>query len=176
MRQSRMVALGGILSALCVLILYFGSLLPGYALVSAAVAGLLPAAGVLAGSGVRRYSLAGAIFAVSGLLSLLLLPQKAAAIWYLLFFGYYSIVKSAAEQLRCRSLEWTVKLGVYSAAFWLLRAILGAGFLGLQHAFSAWLLYLLGIPILLLYDVGFSRLIGIYLRRVQRRKGSGHFD
>ena len=70
--MTKRVALGGVLSALSVAILWLGSLLPGYAIPTAAVAGLIPAAAILTGS--LRAGLA--VYGVSGLLALLLLPQK----------------------------------------------------------------------------------------------------
>ena len=71
-RKTKRIALGGILSALSVAILWLGSLLPGYVIPAAAVAGLVPAAAVLTGSLCAGL----AVYGTSGLLAMLLLPGR----------------------------------------------------------------------------------------------------
>lgn len=168
---TKRVALGGVLAALSVAILWLGSLLPGYAIPTAAVAGLIPAAAILTGS--LRAGLA--VYGVSGLLALLLLPQKTAAIWYLVFFGHYGAVKSLAERLKHRAAEWAVKWAVYTAAFLILYFLLRGAFAALTDLIPLGIpvVYGIGLAVFFLYDLGFSRLIGLYLRRVGRNFGKG---
>lgn len=150
-------------------ILWLGSLLPGYAIPSAAIAGLIPAAAVIQ-SGLH---LGLAVYGVSGLLSLLLLPQKSAAVWYLVFFGYYGIVKSIFERLPKRSLEWLFKCLSYTASFLILYFFLKEAFASLTDLIPLGILpvYGIGLVCFILYDIGFSRLIGLYLRRIKRNFG-----
>ena len=170
-RKTKRIALGGVLSALSVAILWLGSLLPGYVIPAAAVAGLVPAAAVLTGSLCAGL----AVYGTSGLLALLLLPQKSAAIWYLVFFGHYGVVKSLAEQLKSRAAEWGVKWLTYTAAFLILYFLLHGAFTALTDLIPLSISGVYGICLaaFVLYDLGFSRLIGLYLRRVSRNLGKG---
>ena len=173
MNHTRQLARCGILAALSVAVLYLGSLLPGYAIVAAAAAGLLPAAAVLHG-GAKRGAAAGlSVYAVSGVLGLLLLPEKAAAIWYLLVFGHYGVTKSLIERIGRLQLEWLLKVFFYTLAFLVLYFLLPTAFAALAALipFGTVLVYLIGLAAFVLYDIGFSRLIGLYLRRIGRNIG-----
>ena len=167
----RKIALGGVLAALSTAILWLGSMLPGYAIPTAAVAGLVSAVAVIQ-SGIGTGA---AVYAVTALLSLLLLPQKIPALWYLVIFGYYGVVKSILERLTGRILEWVLKAAVYTGAFLILKYLLADAFRALTDLLplSVLPLYAAGLAVFLLYDIGFSRLIGLYLRRVGRNSGKG---
>ena len=149
--------------------LLLGSLLPGYAVPAAAVAGLVTAAAVIRsgwGAGL-------AVYCVVSFLGLLLLPQKQAALWYLVIFGHYGVIKSVLERMTHRAMEWALKGLVYTTAFFLMKLLFGRAF----HALSDLLplplpaLYAVGLAAFILYDIGFSRLIGLYLRRFRRISG-----
>ena len=170
-QKTKQIALGGILTALSVAILWLGSMLPGYDIPIAAIAGLIPAAAVVRGgigSGL-------AVYGASSLLALVLLPQKILALWYLVIFGYYGVVKSLAERLPGRVLEWVVKALAYTAAFLTLHLLFADAFAALTTLLPLGILpvYLIGLAVFCIYDIGFSRLIGLYLRRVDRNLGKG---
>lgn len=147
-------------------ILLLGSLLPGYAIPTAAVAGLVTAAAVLQFGCPAGF----AVYAVASFLSLLLLPQKTAALWYLLVFGHYGAVKSLLERIPSRMAEWAMKCAVYTASFFLMKLVFSGAFAALTSLLPLSLLplYAVGLLVFLLYDIGFSRLIGLYLRRIRR--------
>ena len=168
---ARRAAVGGLLAALSVVVLWLGGLLPGYVIAAAAVAGLLPAAAVLEGGA----GLGAAVFGVSAVLGLLLLPEKAAGIWYLAFFGWYSLLKSWLERRRSRALEWVLKACAYTAAFLALYFLARGAFSALTDLvpWGVPAAYALGLGAFVLYDIGFSRLIGLYLRRIRRNFGKG---
>lgn len=159
-------ALGGVLAALSLLLLYLATLMPSGRMGMVAVAGLVPAAGVVSGglaAGLLCYGAA-------GLLGLLLLPDKGCALLYLIFFGLYPIVKSAVERLRRLPLELLIKLAFFN----LVLSILLFGFSALLFPFlpeflhSTLLIYLVGNVVFLLYDYGFSKLITYYASRIRR--------
>ena len=79
-------ALVGVLSALSLVFLYASALVPTGQMGVVAVAGLLVAAAVVSGGLSAGFLCYGA----TGLLGLLLLPDKANALLYLLFFGLCS--------------------------------------------------------------------------------------
>ncbi|MEA4965702.1 MAG: hypothetical protein VB055_07765 [Oscillospiraceae bacterium] len=171
MKRSRIIALGGVLAALSVAILYFGGLLSGFVIAAAAVAGLIPAAAVLRG-GLRTGC---AVYVVTAALALLLLPEKSAALWYAVFFGYYGLLKSLIEQIGRLLAEWPLKLLTYTAAFFVLLLLFRSAFTALTDLVPLGTLpvFFIGMAVFVLYDIGFSRLIGLYLRRIGRNLGKG---
>ena len=130
-----------------------------------ALAGLGPVVAVLtAGRGAGYLC-----WAASGVLGLLLTPDKGAAALYLVFFGLYPVVKARLESMDRRWAEWALKLvyfnGVLTLFWFLFRQLL-------FPTLPAWLggglpvLYGLGNLVFVLYDVGLSRLIALLLRRL----------
>ena len=167
MSGSRRTALVAMLGALSLVILYLAALSPTGRLGIVALAGLVPGAAVVSaglGGGLLCYG-------VAGVLGLLLLPDKGLALLYLIFFGLYPMVKSVAEGLASRVLEWAVKLAFFNLALGLFWFVLGAVFLPLLPAVlsqAAWLAFLVGNGVFVAYDYGFSRLISFYMARIDR--------
>lgn len=168
-RTGRLAA-GAVLTALSLLVLWFSCYVPSGQMALVAAAGLLPAAAVISAGGLPAGFLS---YGASGLLSLLLLPDKGSALLYLLFFGLYPMVKSLAEGRPVQWQRWGMKL----AFFWLMLSVLW--FL-LRKVFlpflppaldSAPLVYGVGTVVFLIYDYGFTKLIGFYMARVQRNLG-----
>ena len=159
-------ALVGVLSALSLVFLYASALVPTGQMGVVAVAGLLVAAAVVSGGLSAGFLCYGA----TGLLGLLLLPDKANALLYLLFFGLWPILKSLIERLRRIILEWVCKLGVLNAVltlFWFgLRAVLLPFLPGALHQIG--MVYLAGNAAFVIYDVGCSKLIAFYAGRIDK--------
>ncbi|MDE6922224.1 MAG: hypothetical protein K2P01_01595, partial [Oscillospiraceae bacterium] len=86
-------------------------------------------------------------------------------------FGLYPMIKSAAEKPRKRLLEYAVKLVFFNGVFTVLYVTMMGTVLDTLPALlgaSRWGLYLAANIVFVLYDYGFSRLIAVYLNRVQR--------
>jgi hypothetical protein len=138
--------------------------------------GLTALASVFAAAAVIEAGLASGlyVYAVSSALGMLLLPDKAAPILYMVFFGYYPVVKSLIERGRGASLKWILKLSVWTAAFaavWLLlRAFIFGGDTAMPSVFIA---YPIATAVFVLFDYGFTKLIAFYIARVSKylRKG-----
>jgi hypothetical protein len=162
------VALGGVLAALSLLLLFLAALLPTGRMAMVAVAGLVPAAGVVSGGLATGFLCYGA----TGILGLLLLPDKGCALLYALFFGLYPMVKSAVERLRKLPLELLLKLAFFNAAL----TVLFFGFSALMLPLlpdrlqGTLAVYLAGNVAFLLYDYGFSKLITYYAARLRGAK------
>ena len=111
------------LSALGVVVLYLGAIIEVLDLSLAALAPVLVIYVAIELGGSWPWL----VYLVTGLLSLLLLPQKFGAVVYLLFTGFYPMVKKWAEQRLPRLLSLAVKLGVFTlsllAAWGVLRAL-----------------------------------------------------
>lgn len=170
MRNKRMdqsasrVALGGVLAALSLLLLYLGSMMPTGRMGMVAVAGLVPAAAVVSGGLAAGFLCYGA----AGLLGLLLLPDKGCAVLYLLFFGLYPMAKSLIERLRRLPLELLLKLAFFNLMLAVLWFALASFLLPMLPARlnSALPVFAVGNGAFLVYDYGFSKLITYYASRV----------
>ncbi len=158
-------ALGGVLAALSLALLYAATLLPSGRIGMVAVAGLVPAAGVVSGGLPAGFLCYGA----AGLLGLLLLPDKGCALLYAIFFGLYPMVKSAIERLRRLPLELLLKLVFFNAVL----SVVLFGFSSLLFPMLPELLqrplplFLAGNVVFLFYDFGFSKLITYYAARIR---------
>ena len=110
---------------------------------------------------------AAASFAATALLSALLVPDKQTVLLYVLFFGWYPLLKLFAETRRSRGVEWITKLLGFHAAlalgsilFYLLFHI---NVLTLQLPF--WLLWPASVVVFVLMDIVLSLGIHFYLRK-----------
>ena len=165
--KAAQVAYPAILGALAVGLVYLACLAPTGQWGIVAAAGLLPAAAVI-DFGVKAGLLC---WAGASLLSLLLVPSKFCALLFAALFGLYPVVKSLAEGLRKKPVEYLLKLGFFDAVFTVLYLTMRAAVLGsLPEALGgpAWVLYLAANAVFLAYDYGFSRLIAVYIARVRR--------
>lgn len=167
-KSTSRTALVGILSAGSLVFLWLASLTPSGRLGLDAVAGLFPVAAVLwAGRG------AGCLcWAASGILGLIMLPDKGVALLYLAFFGLYPVLKSRLEQFNVW-VTWLCKLSYFNAilaVFWfLLRALFLPGVP--EWLSASWMVFLLGDVVFIVYDIGLTRLIfGLFSRLEGRKK------
>lgn len=167
-KRTRKVTLSAALAALTVLFLYLASVFPTGQLAIIAVASLFTVAAVIE-AGIRTAII---VFAGCSLLGFVIVPDKPLLLLYVLFFGYYPIIKSLFEKLKSRILEWALKLVVFNAALsviWLFfRSLLfEAKYLG----FNMILVYLAANVVFVIYDIGLSRLIGFYMDRISKHLG-----
>ncbi len=150
------------MTAMSVGILYVSAWLPRGKLALAAAASLLVAAVLME---------CGTVWAIGHyiatfVLALLLLPDKLPVLWYGLVFGHYGIVKHYIERISQVALQWCFKLLVCYGAMAALYFLFSEMFL--LPSISGYLLIpALGI-VFVFYDIAFTRLIGLYLRRVHR--------
>ena len=160
------VAYPAVLGALSRVQVYIGSIAPTGNWGIIAVAGLLPSAAVIS-VGLQAGFLC---WACVSILAFLLIPDKFCVLMFAVLFGLYPMVKSLIERLRRRPLEYVLKLVFFNLAFTVLYVVMkNAVLASLPEVFSVvWVLYLAGNVVFLLYDFGFSKLIGAYIARIQR--------
>lgn len=166
-RKTRLIAASAMLSALGVVLIAAAALLDVLDLTMAALASLLTVFAVIE-IGLFYPWL---IFAVTGILSLILLPKNTGAYCYILFFGYYPMIKSVFERKLPKPLAWLCKFLVFNLGFsgyvfllpilitnepfpggWYIAAMYGGGNL-----------------LMLLYDLAMTKLITLYLIRLRDR-------
>jgi len=151
------------MAALTVVFLYLASVFPTGQLGFVAVASLFTIAVVIE-AGIKYAAL---VYVSCAILAFLIIPLKGAALLYTLFFGYYPIVKSFAERLKKPLWAWIVKEAVFIAAltavWFLFRTLI---FSGRYLDLSPLVVYIGGIAVFTLYDIGLSRLIGYYIYKI----------
>ena len=164
--KTKKLTIAAMLAALQLVLLYFGTVMPSWKLALTALAGIINAA-VLIECGVGSSVLS---FVAVSALSALILPQKSLALLYIAFFGYYPLLKSAAEHIRNRVFEWAAKLAVFNVACAICMAALRFGFITDISLPEVALVFLwLGLNVVfIIYDIGLTRLISLYIQRIHK--------
>jgi hypothetical protein len=111
MKNSKKMALTGMLCALAVAIMMMGGLIPLATYCCPALAGLMLIP-IFVECGEK---LSWCAYAAIAALSLMLCPDKEAALFFV-FLGYYPIVRWRLEQIRSAPLRIIAKLGVFNIA------------------------------------------------------------
>jgi hypothetical protein len=163
-KRANIVALGGMISALSLLVMLLTRIIPFTEQAMPAIAGVLLLAAVMElGPG---WSFV--VYIAVSLLSMLFAAQNGAAFYYLLFFGHYTILKNYIEHIHNRIFQWVVKLAlfnfcaviVYFVTMWVS---------GVPESITKY-----GLPItmalinvvFILYDIALSRLVVTYAARL----------
>lgn len=162
MKRTGKLALSGILVGLGVFALFAANLAAPLTVAFAAFAGLFCAVAVLH----CGLSWALGVWVVTAAAALLLLPDKTAACWYLLFFGHYPVIKSLLERIKNQVICWAAKIAAFGVCTVALLLLFRALFLAALPDFPLWIL-LVGLLIgFVMYDIAFSALISFYVRRL----------
>lgn len=164
--KTKRITTAAMLAALQLVLLYLGTVMPSWKLAVTALAGIINAA-VLIECGVASSILS---FVAVSVLGAVILPQKSIALMYIVFFGYYPLMKSAAEHVSSRVLEWLVKLVVFNFACIICWTALRYGFItDIALPDIALALWWIGLNVVfVLYDIGLSRLINLYIQRIHK--------
>ncbi|MBE6535125.1 MAG: hypothetical protein E7677_00680 [Ruminococcaceae bacterium] len=110
------------------------------------------------------------VFSVTATLSLILIPPNSAALMYLMFFGYYPILKEKLERLP-RVLSWVVKELIFNTAMVICIALITILFMPTTEV-TVWtyaILVLLCEVVFVLYDIALTRLISFYIYKLRTR-------
>lgn len=166
-KQTKLIALCSMLSALGVVLIACSAFFDVLDLTVAAVASLFTVFAVMEIGGIYPWL----IFAVTGILSLMILPSNPGAYCYVLFFGHYPMIKSRFERRLRPLVAWIFKLIFFNIIF--------SGYLFLFPLFlpteffdGVWyivLAYLLGNLLMVLYDLALTKLVTAYLGGLRER-------
>ena len=106
---------------------------------------------------------------LTSLLPIFLFAEPECKLLYIMFFGYYPVVKALTEKMRKPFLEWVVKIAVFNIAV-LLSYLFFAKLFGISledfnefGKYSAYLFLLAGNIVFVLYDIAVSRMAMFYL-------------
>ena len=171
-RNTRELALTSMLSALAVVLLSLGGVVP----LATYAAPVLASVTLLVAREECRPGYAWACYAVSAALGLLLSPDKEGALLYA-FLGYYPLLKPKLDALRPKGLRLGAKLllcvAAVGAMYSLLLFVFRLDAVVEEFASTApallWATILLGVIVFLVYDLALERLTDLYKRRRTRR-------
>ena len=177
MSKSGKTAMGGMITALSVVILMptaleiFVSALPAFA-------GMLVMFSVIELD--KKWAFG--IYAAVSVLSLMLVPNKEAAVLYTAFFGYYPILKAVFESKLSKIPEYILKFAVFNiaiiGAYAVLIKVLGMPFdelMGIEGETGFVARYMFPIMLVLgnitfaVFDVALTRVVTAYLRVWQKK-------
>ena len=110
------------------------------------------------------------VFAVTSVLSLVLQPDNTAAWMYLLFFGFYPILKEKLERLG-RVLSWVLKEIVFNVSLVVIALVMKL--LLMPAVDEPWWMYVI-LAVLaeiafVLYDIALTRVISFYIFKLRDR-------
>ncbi len=170
MRNSKTLplALGGVFTAVSVALMFFGSLIPFATFTVPAIASLCITYMML------EFGTATAmlVYAAISLLSLLFVPDKEIAALFVSFFGYYPVVKCLFEKHLATPLCWAAKAAVFNVStvlmYWVITRVFIVESVRQDFAeYAGWMyiaLLVCGNIMLVVFDIGLSKLIWAYLR------------
>lgn len=162
------ITLGGIFTALSLIFVFAASFVPGVELTLYALGSLFTGFMVIE----RGPKAAWIMFAAVAILGFVLDPNKIAILPYIVFFGYYGIVKFYIEKVKKPALQVLIKIAFFALVLVVMLNV-GSGILfgsiqlpGMQLA----VLYVGGIAMMLVYDFIYTLAIRIYRQRIKREK------
>ena len=144
LKQGEKIAFGGVLAALCTVLVSATGLFPTLTYAIPALAGVLLVAAVIEIGKKEAF----ACYAVTAVLSLLLGTDKEAALLFVLLFGYYPTLKSLLDPIRSRPVQW------------------GQESLSLLGVPLPLVILVLGNLVFLLYDRAISGVAVLYVQRI----------
>lgn len=111
-KVSYKVSLGGIVSALCLVLMFLTAVFPPLNITLPLFAGMLMTVVAIEISP----SWAWVTYATVAILSFFITPDKEAAIFFTVFFGFYPILKDTIEKIKSKILKWLLKFVVFNIA------------------------------------------------------------
>ncbi len=164
-KKTKAITLCAIISALEFVMLYVGSVTDVLDLSFCALATFASAIAVIEVGRAAPW----VIYAVTSVLSVLLLPNKFIAFVYVLFAGFYPMLKAIFERFHY-IVTWLLKLSTFNTAL-LLVIVICRYLLHIEEmplAFEALTLLLANVAFVL-YDICFTKLITLYIIKLRKR-------
>lgn len=173
MNKSIRLAFCGILTALCTMLLFLTGLISIGTYALPALAGMLLIVAVVElGAG-----WAWPVYIAVSVLSVLLAGDKEAAMLFVLFFGYYPILKALIEKKKKKYLAFILKFAVFNVSM-IVCFFISIKFLGVPEdsftfhgVYLPWILLVLGNAAFVLYDYAISALVLAYYQRFHKIVG-----
>lgn len=172
-KKSTQVAIGGMASALCLLLMLMTGMIPFATFAMPAMAGIVLIAVVVE----MGRSTAMIVYAAVSLLSLFMCPDKEAAMMFIGFFGFYPVVKGALDKIRYKVPRIAAKFAVFNAAivasYWVIINLFGlTDILEEMGAFGSYTLlatWAMGNGVFIAFDIALTRIHWAYANVLRYR-------
>lgn len=169
MKKSKQTAAAGVLSALSVVLMFFGSVVSVLSYIMPLLSGLFM---IIAVESINRKT-ALSIYACVSLLSLFLLSDKECALLYAAFFGYYPIIRSELDKIKNRLLLWTMRVILFNVSIVFSQLICVFVFrIPFDDFFGKWgiaVLLLLANLLFVMYEKLLAMLIVLYRKKYKSK-------
>ncbi|MBE6911656.1 MAG: hypothetical protein E7473_03935 [Ruminococcaceae bacterium] len=165
----RNLAFSSIFAALSVIVCVLGSFFSTMSLTITAITGVISAVAVVQ----CGYKYAALTYAAASVLVFLFVPNRECAVYYILFFGHFPIVKVFLERIRSKVLRQSLKLVIGNILFALILWIL-VHLIGIEENIAhKEVLILAGLfnAAFILYDVLLGRIVAIYIGKRLGKNG-----
>lgn len=178
-KNLKKLTMGALLSAIGVALLSIGGIIQTVDLSAAALASFICIFAVIEMNGAYAWM----IYAVTGILAAIIMPHNMGAWFYILFFGYYPMLKEKIEKLR-KPLAWTLKMLLLNIALVIGLVCIGFFMYGGQKGFFDLINTIMetnfgtaatiGVIVLVeatfvIYDIALTRLISYYIFKLRHR-------
>lgn len=164
------IASGGVITALAVVCMLLTAIVPIATYSCPILAGMLLVFVVIEIN--SRWAFC--VYAAVSILSILIVPDKEAVVYFIALFGYYPILKQSIEKQPHVFFQWILKLILFNAAaaaaFFVTVSLLNVP----KESFSIggiylpWVFLIAGNFVFILYDIALSGLITMYVVRLRK--------
>ena len=171
MKNSSKTAMGGMISALSLVIMLLTAVIPYLEYALPAMSGILLVLMVIEIN--KKWAFG--VYAAVGILSLLLATDKEAAVMYVAFFGYYPVIKAVLESKLPRIAEWIVKFLIFNvtmvASYFVLIGVFGISMEDMNELgkYGPLILLALGNVVFLVFDIAITRIATLYIIKWQKQ-------
>lgn len=165
-KRVKKLSLCALLCAVSIVLMLIGCFIQALDLTAAIAAGLTVAVAMIE----CGLSWSFMLYAATGVLALVLLPAKTPALFYVLMGGIYPIIKAFVEKIKNRYAVWAVKLAGFNVFYTALIAV-GKFLLNINDPIFSFniFVYVLGNATFILYDIAFTRIAALYVKRIRRK-------
>ncbi len=168
MKNTQKIALGGLLTALACVVIIVANVFPAGMYTFPAVSGLIVF--FIAMTAGRSYGWIS--FFVVSVLSFILCTNKETSLCFILFFGFYPMLKEVIEKLKFKPVQYILKLLVFNAAavciYFLLIFVFSVPADDFEYfGINIPALFLIIInPVFLLYDYAITVVLRVYRQKI----------
>ncbi len=166
MKNTRKVALAGVFVALCVVVLYVGSIFQTLDLSAAALGSIIILVSMIEIG--KKWALG--IYVSTAILAMLLLPYKSPAAVFALFAGYYPVLKAPLNRIKPIAFSYLARIAVFNVAL-VASVFVFEKLLNIQEDYLNLevVLFILSNVTFVLYDFALERIAATYFTRLKPR-------
>ncbi len=172
------MAVGGLTSALCLVIMFFTGIFPFATFALPAIAGAVLIAVVIE----NGFTTAVIVYIAVSILSAFIVPDREAALIFIAFLGYYPIIKAKLERLRPKWLELLAKQVMFNisvvGAYIIAINLFGMNYLidemGEYAQYGVIILLILANVTFVVYDLALTNVVLYYIKVIRPKLKLNH--